>query len=240
MDDVNAMLLMAQPNDLVAFGLYPAHTDGKDKSPLRWRVLEKTQDSLFLLSESILDCRPFHHHVTHLVAEEDQPLRWSNQISDITWEESDLRQWLNEVFYAEAFSPSEKQQILMTHCTDNGQDSPDTHDLVFLLNVAEVKQLTSAKDEPSKIMRKTIGTDFAKAKKSDGSQLYVYDKAVKENYLSVEGEDKGCSWWWLRSQVKRSSVAYFVGKEGSIRNYGRIDLPYYGIRPAIRITLNLK
>lgn len=237
MDEINASLLLSKPGDLIPFGLYPAHSDGRDKSPIQWRVLQKTQDSVLLLSEFIVDCRPFHHHVTHLVAEEDQPLRWSNQISEVTWEECDLRQWLNEVFYAEAFSPFEKELILLSECIDNGEACLDTQDKVFLLNVAEVKQWTSAKNEPDKIARKTIGTDYAKAKKSDGSHLYVYDKTVQENYLSVNGEDKGCSWWWLRSQVKRSSVAYFVGKEGSIRNYGRIDLPYYGIRPAIKIRV---
>jgi hypothetical protein len=74
-------------------------------------------------------------------------------------------------------------------------------------------------------------------KKADGCRLYVYDKSVKDDYLIENGKKQGCSWWWLRTQLGRSSCATFIGPRASVRSYGRVDLIYYGVRPALKINL---
>ena len=71
--------------------------------------------------------------------------------------------------------------------------------------------------------------------------LYVYDKGVEKDYVVENGEKRGCSWWWTRTQLQiqdgRSSRAAFIGPRGDVKSYGRVDLARYGVRPAIRLRL---
>lgn len=213
----------AKPGEIIAFGAYPQRSDGADRTPIKWRVLQNSGSELFLLSEYILDSKRYH-----------------SDFADITWRDSYLREWLNDEFYNAAFNDSDKSFIKTAHCTDNGEDSMDTEDKVFLLSVSEAKELTYKPDEdPLGAKRRTIGTEFSKIKKNDGCHLYVYDKKVGDNYITENGEESGCSWWWLRTRGNSSSRAFFVGTRSSIRSYGRVDLAYYGVRPALKIDLAL-
>jgi hypothetical protein len=89
--------------------------------------------------------------------------------------------------------------------------------------------------------RRTIATDYAKAKKADGCYVYVYDKGVEQDYIVENGERRGCSWWWTRTQLQieegSSSRATFIGARSNIKSYGKVDIARYGVRPAIRLDL---
>lgn len=212
----------AKSGDIITFGTYPQTADGTDETPIQWRVLENSGDELFVLSELILDCKRYH-----------------DKDVDTTWRDCNLREWLNDAFYDAAFTASEKEFVKTTCCTDNGEGSPDTEDEVFLLSVAEVEEFTDPQDGDRR--RRTIGTEFAKAEKSDGCHLYVYDKGVEQDYIVENGEKHGCSWWWTRTQSQRQmgnlSRATFIGARSNIKRYGTVDLRFYGIRPAIKLDL---
>lgn len=216
----------AKPGDIITFGAYPQMADGADRTPIRWRVMQNSGKDLFLLSESILECKRYHH--------DDKP--YHSEEADITWRDSDLRKWLNNYFYNTAFGERAKERIKTTLCADNGEGSPDTEDKVFLLSVNEIKTFTDAGEERG-IGRRTIATEFAKTKKADGCHLYVYDKSVAKDYLIENGEKHGCSWWWLRTRGNKASRAFFIGTHSSIRSYARVNLAGYGVRPALMIKL---
>ena len=208
----------ARPGDILTFGTYPQTAGGTDRTPIKWRVLQNSGNELFILSAYILDCKRYHAEYT-----------------DITWRDCDLRKWLNDEFYNAAFKAAEKGIVKTTCCTDNGEGRPDTEDRVFLLGIAELKELT---DILGKDLRRAVGTEFARVKKSDGCHLYVYDKSVEDNYVTDEnGEKHGCSWWWLRTQLGEPSRATFVGTRASIRSYGRVNRIPYGVRPALNLDL---
>jgi hypothetical protein len=213
----------AKPGGIVAFGSYPQTANGADRTPIQWRVLQNSGRELFLLSEFILDCKPYHY--TYV---------------EITWRDCDLRKWLNDEFYHAAFNAAEKRFIKTTHCADNGEGSPDTEDHVFLLSMNEIQAFTDPKDGSDTIIRRrTVGTDFAKVKKPDGCSLYVYDKGVEKDYVIENGVKRGCSWWWTRSQLQTQhpSRATFIGARSNIKRYGRVNLRGYGVRPALRLNL---
>ena len=210
----SALCRSAHPGEIITFGSYPQTADVTDTTPIKWRVLQNSGSELFILSEHILDCKRYH-----------------GEYVDITWRDCDLRKWLNDAFYSAAFNAAEKKFVKITDCTDNGEGSPDT---VFLLSVAEVKRLT---DTLGKDLRRTIGTEFAKVKRADGCRLYVYDKSVDEDYITENGEKRGCSWWWLRTQGNSSSRAFFIGTRASIRSYCRVNRVSYGVRPALKLDL---
>jgi hypothetical protein len=136
--------------------------------------------------------------------------RYHTEDADITWRDCDLRKWLNDEFYNAAFNAIEKEIIKTTRCTDT---------------------------DDTTIRRRTIGTAFARAKKTDGCHLYVYDKGVEKDYLIEDGQKHGCSWWWLRTQGTSPSRAFFVGTHSSIRSYCRVNRVNYGVRPALKLNL---
>lgn len=213
--------------EIITFGAYPQTADGADLIPIKWRVLQNSGNELFILSEYILDCKRYHGKSVDIT--------WHDCV-DITWRDCDLRKWLNDEFYNIAFTATEKEFIKTTHCTDNGEGSSDTEDKVFLLSVNEIKDVS---DKHGKDLRRAVGTDFAKKKKSDGCSLYVYDKTNKDNYIIRNGEEVGCSWWWLRTQGNKATRAFFVGPGCSIRSYANVSLARDGVRPALKINLVL-
>jgi hypothetical protein len=211
----------AKSGEIMTFGLYPQTADGTDSTPIKWRVLQRSGTELFILSESILDCKRYHR-----------------EFMDTSWCDCDLRQWLNDDFYNAAFNTAEKEFVKTTRCTDNGENSPDTKDKVFLLSVTEVRNLTDQHAEDVlEIRRRAVGTEFAKVKKADGCHLYVYDKSVDADYITENGHRHGCSWWWLRTQPSSASRAAFVGARNSVRGYARVNRGGYGVRPALKLNL---
>ena len=81
---------------VVQLGQYPQNDiSGKTKEPIDWIILETRENEALLLSEHILDCKSYNY-----------------EFKDITWEECDLRKWLNNDFYNTAFDVNEQNLIL--------------------------------------------------------------------------------------------------------------------------------
>ena len=86
------------PNDYkvgenITFGHYEQDNNTSNgKEPITWRILDKNSSGQYLIiSEKVLDNKPYNAEST-----------------DITWEESTLRSWLNGSFIDTAFSEEEK------------------------------------------------------------------------------------------------------------------------------------
>lgn len=216
-----------KPGEIITLGTYPHTADGTDAIPVKWRVLQNSGSELFILSEHILDCKRYHG--------KSADITWYDCV-DINWRDCDLRKWLNDEFYNTVFTSAEKEFIKTAHCTGNGEGSPDTEDRVFLLSVNEIKEVS---DKHGKALLRAVGTDFAKMKKPDGCSLYVYDKTNKDNYIIRNGQETGCSWWWLRTQGNKPTRAFFVGTGCSIRSYANVSEARDGVRPALKIDLVL-
>ena len=215
-------LAAAAPGAIVTFGAYPQTAVGADRTPIRWRVLDRSGGALYLLSELVLDCR-----------------RWHRAAVATTWRDCDLRRWLGRDFLAAAFDDRERARIRITTCADNGVGSPVTRDRVFLPSVAELRALTDPGDGPRR--RRTYATAQARVRRADGCHLYVYDKGVERDYVVDDDGRHGCSWWWTRTQLQiahgRSARAAFIGARSNIKSYGAIELARCGVRPAIKLRL---
>ena len=119
----------------IEFGNYPQDKDGTEK-PIEWIVMKKEGNQVLLLSKYVLDVKPYNE-----------------EFEDVTWETSDIRQWLNNEFYTTAFNKTEKAKI-QTSLTKNEDNSKygtsggnDTEDKVFLLSEKEAETLFSNDDE---------------------------------------------------------------------------------------------
>lgn len=94
----------AKAGDTVAFGKYD---DGK----IAWKVLEKKDNELILLSDHCIAKHAYH-----------------DKNKAVTWENCALRKWLNEIFYQKAFSDKEKAQIIKTKVVNEDNDAFDTYE----------------------------------------------------------------------------------------------------------------
>lgn len=72
--------------------------------PIKWRVLQNADGKLFLLADRILDAYYYHHDGATI----KEP-GWN-----MSWENCDLRKWMNDDFYNAAFSENERSLVLTT------------------------------------------------------------------------------------------------------------------------------
>ena len=188
--------------EVIKFGNYPQDKDGTEK-PIKWIVMKNEGNQVLLLSKYVLDTKPYN-----------------KELEKVTWETSDIRQWLNNEFYTTAFNKAEKVKIQTSliknednseHGTSGGND---TEDKVFLLSEKEAETLFSNNDE-----RIAKATGYA-----EKSGVYVNEK--KE------------SMWWLRSPGSDSYGAAGVRSYGWVSRDGNIVYDNSGgVRPALHLNL---
>lgn len=94
--------------------------------PIVWRVLEADDGLLFLLSENILDCRPYN-----------------TLLPCVDWKDCTIRKWLNDTtagdsFMRAAFRADERAAICQTdNSPDNETDGGGVMDQIFFLSFDE-------------------------------------------------------------------------------------------------------
>jgi hypothetical protein len=87
----HALLLSSVEPKTFIFGSY----DGKD---IEWLVLDAQGDKALVITKDIIDRR-----------------KYNKKYVGTTWEQCDLRQWLNGDFYTQAFSSIERSATVLTN-----------------------------------------------------------------------------------------------------------------------------
>ena len=171
--------------------------------PVEWRVLEVKGDKTLLISRYGLECKQYHH-------EEE----------DVTWENCDLRKWLNEDFLKAAFTPAEQQRIRFSEVVSNDNNwygtsgGNNTRDRVFCLSLGEAERYFRGDRE-----RKCRPTAFA----------------ASHGAYPLNG--RNCL-WWLRMPGYYQSTAAVINPGGSISLGGqRVSDNIIAVRPAMWVNL---
>lgn len=209
----HADLSNAQVGQLVKLGRYEQDNDlSNGAEDIYWLVQEKNGNELMLVSLYCLDVVPFH-----------------NEHTDITWEHSDVRRFLNEDFFHTAFHADEQRMIVTTevvnkpnpvHGTDSGNN---TQDKVYMLSLEEVMRYNDIYD----CVETFYGQLYACASK------YAISKGA---WLEIE--DSTRCWWWLRDSGGNPAQACEVGSAGYLSfNGGRVNHTERAVRPVIRVTV---
>ena len=132
--------------DCVYFGSYYQRKINQDshheytgdyyKEAIKWRILEKKDGELFLMADQSLDSVQYNEDFDKKNPETGE--------LDLSWANSDLREWLNGYFYNEAFTSDEKADISLTTVTADKprhkpdlDEGPDTQDHVYILSMEE-------------------------------------------------------------------------------------------------------
>lgn len=208
--------------DTIKFGTYEQDDNMKNgKEAIEWIVLSKGEKQMMVISKYVLDCLPYH----------------TTADVDITWEDCSLRKWLNESFYASAFTKTEKSLINTVKIKNNDNTDyeipggNDTKDKIFLLSIDEGYKMS-----PEILM--TGATPYAKAQ-----GVYQHFE-TEETAFGVPA----CL-WWLRSPGYGTNDAAVVDEYGvntcgdivtngdSITIAGDIVYVNMGVRPVMYINI---
>lgn len=186
---------------IIPFGEYYKTSIGK-MGNIDWIVAEIKDNRALLVSNMCIDTKRYHQ-----------------QAEAVTWEQSDVRYWLNNDFLNEAFVEEEQKWIISskieTLSKKGKKNIIETEDKIFLLSEEEVEQYSELRD-------------FTLAR----ATAYAKEQGVNVNCIS----DK--SWWWLRSPGDSNFCAAGVNSDGTIDYAG--DYVYNdnnAIRPALWINL---
>lgn len=190
--------------------------------PICWRILnDPISNELFLITEDIIDSRHFNTFDATYTDENDTLIRPSD------FEHSDIRKWLNDYFYNNAFTPIEHAFIQESYnVNDPTYNFPEpnklkpTIDKVFLLSYNEVIKFNYGFYNQECRMAKA--SDFSRAK----------------GLLSISNDISKSSNWWIRTGFE--FTPYFPAM---VKYDGTADKNYYpmgdniGVRPAIKVVL---
>jgi beta-lactamase regulating signal transducer with metallopeptidase domain len=178
---------------------------------LDWRVLDIRDGNALVISEKVLLKMPYHA----------PPIGEEIVAFAVTWEECDLRNYLNQSFYNSFFSEEEKMRIVETPLISNinpeGYGGKITVDKVFLLSTKEVL-------------------------------LYFGASGELENQPSkaciAETQDGNAAWWWLRSPVDyvhgnhaQAATVLANGGLGIGQQGDYVSNKHGGVRPALWLKL---
>lgn len=110
--------------------------------PIKWRVLSVSEDGTdaFLLADKTLDGKAFHSNYSETVT-----------ANTVTWENSDVRGWLNGTFMETAFSAEEQEAIVAAKVENlsyssyydggtetSAKDGAPTEDRIYLPSLADM------------------------------------------------------------------------------------------------------
>jgi len=178
MDRINPNNVI-KAGDIIPFGKYI------------WRVLHVNDDNALIITENIVELRGYHtnHHI------------------NTTWEQCELRQYLNSKFYS-MFNDSERTHIMQTSVKNADNEvygtngGNDTVDKIFLLSLDEAERYF----------------------KDDADRIADYDNEASYWWLRSPGRVKN-----IAIRVNRKGAIYPLG---NFTNYHSV-----GVRPALLMKL---
>lgn len=207
--------------------------------PLQWKVLDPSEG--LVMCVSLIDSQPYNNYILSSGTDfHGNTAYWgdagkTHYAND--YANSSLHDWLNETFYATAFTEAQQNRILVNRNQNNDgyytltgntnytdYDSDPTNDKIFLLSYADVNNSAygfSSSYSAYDTARQAKGTDYAKC---------------QGLWVNSSGSYQGNSWWWLRSPGDYSSRACNVHNSGYASGSGTVDSTSYGIRPACKIS----
>lgn len=200
-----------QVGDKILFGNYD------------WQVLDIQNDSALIITENIIEQRPYH-----------------DAYVGITWADCSLRKYLNGEFY-DRFNVDDKSRIcsVINKNPDNKwygtKGGADTRDRIFLLSMEEV-------------VCQYFGDSSSKLYNPGKNQRYWFERRDENNSRRIarlEANKEQIWWWWIRTPGRVNVKAVYIHGDGNIGIQGNNILKGNiadgkctgGVRPALWLKL---
>lgn len=218
--------------DFVCFGRYEQEPS-YESSPVKWRILsiETAEDGTreaVVMSDRLLLTEEFH----------DTSQTPNIAAYAVSWEKSDLREWLNNSFYGEAFDPEERKLIrtstVITESADSMRRRTETEDRIYLLSKEEAL-------DPAYGFDATSGTCASRSVSRTTDFTWFQYRDSFNTDTAANADTLG---WWLRTPVtvdeqqKHINAVSYVTPAGEITETA-IDDGHVArcIRPVMKIDL---
>lgn len=204
---IEPMLKAAKPGDYIQFGRFEQDNDLKNgPEPIVWFVLAEKDGRLLLWSSYVLENSAY------------------NTVQrDTTWADCTLRKHMNEAFFNEAFSDSEKLLVPKTkyenanNTASNKKGGDDTEDHVSILSFEEILEYG--------------------AYNPNLEGLWAYPTA----YAIAQGveyhENYGTCKWWIRTPGIEQSQAVYCDMVGQPLYTSPVTRNGIGVRPLIWVLV---
>lgn len=225
----------AKIGDIVQMGTYEQDGDAETEDPICWDVLDKDGDAVLLISHDVIAYQ-----------------RFSDSRKCVIWEDSEIRTWLNQEFYAEAFDETEQASIRETtlenpstvgfaaHVDPSGdvqvrESRPDTKDKIFLLSWKEAEQYYGNRLTDAYILGRRPSRAVLQKRKAIFTDLIIEELPAMYPYSRHLPDGTERLPWMLRSTGMKDYTILVIGYEGKWDQ----DYPdsYNGVRPAMWVNV---
>ena len=225
----------AEIGDIVQMGTYEQDGDAETEDPICWDVLDKDGDAVLLISHDVIAYQ-----------------RFSNSRKCVIWEDSEIRTWLNQEFYAEAFDEEEQASIRETtlenlstvgfaaHVDPSGdvqvrESRPDTKDKIFLLSWKEAEQYYGNRLTDASILGRRPSRAVLQKRKAIFTDLIIEELPAMYPYSRHLPDGTERLPWMLRSTGMKDYTILVIGYEGKWDQ----DYPdsYNGVRPVMWVNV---
>ena len=201
------------------FGRYEQDNDpGNGAEPIEWQVLTVSKDQALAVSRYALDLMPYNDVIT-----------------EVTWDDSSLRRWLNGEFYETGFTAGEKSRIL--YVKNQNPDNPEfgtdggnqTNDRIFILSAEQAQRYF--KSDAARVCQRT---DYAAANHhaaNSTNPIQIFNQPIPDPDAV----------WWLRTPGDDQLKTVITGKDGKIdlRGYSPVTAAK-DVRPAFWLKIKPK
>lgn len=213
--------MVYKTKECVYFGNYwqtDTNNDGSadkkdDKTPIKWIVLSREGDDLFLMADRCLDA------IFYDCRKGDE----TKDTEDLSWANSRLRGWLNSQFYNNAFSEKEQAAIKVTKVFYN-HNFIYTSDKVY---IPPSRELENEKYDIDRFMLQAKATAYA--------DEIVPSNYKQDGYLREEGYRK----WQFGKFDSSDFIDYIDGTGGEQSSIYFYTYGWYFIRPMLHVDLSL-
>ena len=225
----------AEIGDIVQMGTYEQDGDADTEDPICWDVLDKDGDAVLLISHDVIAYQ-----------------RFSDSAKCVIWEDSQIRSWLNQAFYAEAFDETEQASIRETtlenpstvgfaaHVDPSGdvqvrESRPDTKDKIFLLSWKEAEQYYGNRLTDASILGRRPSRAVLQKRKAIFTDLIIEELPAMYPYSRHLPDGTERLSWMLRSTGMKNYTIFVIGYEGKWDQ----DYPdsYNGVRPVMWVNV---
>ena len=225
----------AEIGDIVQMGTYEQDGDAETEDPICWDVLDKDGDAVLLISYDVIAYQ-----------------RFSDSRKCVIWEDSEIRTWLNQEFYAEAFDETEQASIRETtlenlstvgfaaHVDPSGdvqvrESRPDTKDKIFLLSWKEAEQYYGNRLTDASILGRRPSRAVLQKRKAIFTDLIIEELPAMYPYSRHLPDGTERLSWMLRSTGMKDYTIFVIGYEGKWDQ----DYPdsYNGVRPVMWVNV---
>ena len=197
--------------------------------PIKWLYLGIKDDAYQLITAAIIDQQEYIEEDNFTIIDHSYNIKPGVPAGTYAnnYQYSDLREWLNNDFYLNAFVKSDKSIIVKTNVDNSANTTGHTPNPYACANTDDYVLTLSAR-EASTINGTAKPTDYAKA---EGCDVFTYsaEDANSEKYV-------GNGYWWTRSPnyfypYSASGINY----NGLLYNYINAYYLGIGVRPVINI-----